>query len=677
MKFSRNPVSGTMEAYTDDGIFVGHVVTMGDLIPKTHSADDGGPGSGNHNHAGRPGKVGGSAPNKGGPTGGTQRLSSETNSNLIKLAKEARSRNDFIDSMSMAQFRELYKQKPEGENQEDFMTRMYEEYKEKELPEGMELKKDWTEGLPDLDKEFVKYKIERYGSESKLVNNCYDPATKLEFLSIMAKTNDWPEKKESRKFDNLTDEEKENMNFLLDRFPSEAGNREDEIYQGCSSDIHNYFAALKAKEMGLENIDVPAAPLGIKLAKEQDINKIIQEKDGGYIHTKAGDANRKKIKDFLSEGHMLGMDYIGLDSNKADAYRKAIIDSVENFDDRIAEMVASSMESANVGWFNSNGVCCFNPTTGHINIYTRNEYGVEYPPERMAHVFWHEYGHFMDTGGKSYNALVIKDPLKANVGCSGPSQLVNGELYSNAAAKDVQKLFDEAGISDRYEVRPGKRGEYPVKVYRKSDGKLVYITNADPDSDDLPVITNAINNLLFKKVGKSEEVEKYMENHGMPPATDKKKYFKEYYDEFAGDILTGNEEKYPGAKEDYMKAEEKRDEEFAKWLKTIGGYDGYVKLAQEKEELEKREEQKRKKYGAVTDCLDESVKGLFGMLVRWGGHEAKYYRGELHPNETSANIFSIMAENDPEVVAFMKSVIPNTSELFIKAWRVSGERKYQ
>ena len=30
MKFSRNPVSGILEAYTDDGVFIGQIRTMGD-----------------------------------------------------------------------------------------------------------------------------------------------------------------------------------------------------------------------------------------------------------------------------------------------------------------------------------------------------------------------------------------------------------------------------------------------------------------------------------------------------------------------------------------------------------------------------------------------------------------------------------------------------------------------
>ena len=69
MKFSRNPVSGELEIYTDDGVYLGIVSTMGDVAgTDEEAAQDGGPGSGNFNHSGRPGKVGGSGKGNGSGT---------------------------------------------------------------------------------------------------------------------------------------------------------------------------------------------------------------------------------------------------------------------------------------------------------------------------------------------------------------------------------------------------------------------------------------------------------------------------------------------------------------------------------------------------------------------------------------------------------------------------------
>lgn len=79
MKYSRNSATGELEAYTDDGQWVGNIQLMGDFVktgkkfPQNISdkakhllmaidqfSDDGGPGSGNWGHKGRPGQIGGS-----------------------------------------------------------------------------------------------------------------------------------------------------------------------------------------------------------------------------------------------------------------------------------------------------------------------------------------------------------------------------------------------------------------------------------------------------------------------------------------------------------------------------------------------------------------------------------------------------------------------------------------
>ena len=73
MPFSRNPETGRIESYTDNGFFVGFVSTMGDFITGDDFAQDGGPGSGNFGHKGRPGLVGGSGPGGGKGSGALYR----------------------------------------------------------------------------------------------------------------------------------------------------------------------------------------------------------------------------------------------------------------------------------------------------------------------------------------------------------------------------------------------------------------------------------------------------------------------------------------------------------------------------------------------------------------------------------------------------------------------------
>ena len=73
--------------------------------------------------------------------------------------------------------------------------------------------------------------------------------------------------------------------------------------------------------------------------------------------------------------------------------------------------------------------------------------------------------------------------------------------------------------------------------------------------------------------------------------------------------------------------------------------------------------------GNVTDCIDDAVNGSFMLAAMWGAHDRDYYKKKVLPLETTANIFSIRATNDPDVVGFMGKVIPNISSASTKAWR--------
>ena len=94
MPFSRNPSSGKLESYTDLGFYLGHVVTMGELISENGPkfVFDGGPGSGNHHHDGRPGLVGGSAPSEGSSPNGENRPKSDYDENDLDSLNNALSR---------------------------------------------------------------------------------------------------------------------------------------------------------------------------------------------------------------------------------------------------------------------------------------------------------------------------------------------------------------------------------------------------------------------------------------------------------------------------------------------------------------------------------------------------------------------------------------------------------
>jgi len=104
MKYSRNTGTGILEQFTNEGVYAGKVFTMGDFISeesKGFSDDDldnlvrmisdGGPGSGNFGHAGRPGKRGGSAKQSSGSTEGAGR--SEYHEKLAQKREEVMSQS--------------------------------------------------------------------------------------------------------------------------------------------------------------------------------------------------------------------------------------------------------------------------------------------------------------------------------------------------------------------------------------------------------------------------------------------------------------------------------------------------------------------------------------------------------------------------------------------------------
>ncbi|MBP5461987.1 MAG: hypothetical protein J6Y20_07670, partial [Lachnospiraceae bacterium] len=119
MPFSRNPRTGNIESYTENGFFTGFVSTMGDFIAE-QMAEDGGPGSGNFGHAGRPGKVGGSATEEELDPIGAEETSSKTEIEYLerkikktsRFGAEGRARQELQYVLERLKAREYAKEHP-------------------------------------------------------------------------------------------------------------------------------------------------------------------------------------------------------------------------------------------------------------------------------------------------------------------------------------------------------------------------------------------------------------------------------------------------------------------------------------------------------------------------------------------------------------------------------------
>ncbi len=237
MKFSRNPVSGQVEIYSDDGVYLGIVSTMGDsFMNEEQSAEDGGPGSGNFGHKGRPGKRGGS-----GPGGGKQYRGGRADIGYYN------SRKDWLNGL-------------QGEKQYEAVR--YIAKKKRELNSKLEAK---NKIMTLAQRGFLTYgEAEERLKEGKL-DGLKDDMTPEEYimrngsvqethylLSLAKRARSWDETKDRLINGNLSDEEKAIYNAL-----TEKQDDWDQIY-GPSEMWKALLTQeqLEAKAMGLVDFDV-------------------------------------------------------------------------------------------------------------------------------------------------------------------------------------------------------------------------------------------------------------------------------------------------------------------------------------------------------------------------------------------------------------------------------------
>ena len=197
MKFSRNPITGDMESYTDDGIFAGTMITFGDLIG-TNTAEDGGPGSGNFGHKGRPGKVGGS-----GPGGGKQYRGGRSDIGYFG------SRKDWLNGLS-------------GEEQHDAVrfiagqkSRLQDRLEAKNKIEAI-----WRRGFitrAEADERLKEGKLESLREDMPVEEYIMKAGSEMDKVSLIERvknSRNWNDNADRLKKENLTEEEQKVLDYL-------------------------------------------------------------------------------------------------------------------------------------------------------------------------------------------------------------------------------------------------------------------------------------------------------------------------------------------------------------------------------------------------------------------------------------------------------------------------------
>lgn len=266
MKFSRNPVSGQVEIYTDEGIYLGIVSTMGDDIgPET--AEDGGPGSGNFGHKGRPGKRGGS-----GPGGGKQYRGGRSDIGYFG------SRKDWLNGLS-------------GERQHNaarFIANAKRGLQEKQ-EKRQKTEKLFETGL--LTREEADQAIERQGlkdirpdmSPEEYAIRHGSGRESQELLGMLKEARSWDDTKDRMLNENLSEEERKVYEALEDSKGSWTVKLGDAQKAMQAQQVHDL---LEAKAMGVADCDVGITDemqyaLGTKEkpAPEAKIPKNLEEND--------------------------------------------------------------------------------------------------------------------------------------------------------------------------------------------------------------------------------------------------------------------------------------------------------------------------------------------------------------------------------------------------------------
>ena len=235
MKFSRNPESGQLEIYTDEGVYLGVMSTMGDDIGE-RSAEDGGPGSGNYGHKGRPGKVGGS-----GPGGGKQYRGGRSDIGYYN------SRKDWLNGL-------------QGERQHEAVRKIANAKKDYEAKLSAKQKIEQLRNRGFLThaeaeeriKEGKLEKVREGMTPEEYILTAGNRSDRQDMLSMMKEARTWDETKQRLVNENLSDDEKKIYQAIR-----EADLEKVDVPTGAR--VMDVMTLLEAKAMGIieSEIDVP------------------------------------------------------------------------------------------------------------------------------------------------------------------------------------------------------------------------------------------------------------------------------------------------------------------------------------------------------------------------------------------------------------------------------------
>jgi uncharacterized protein with gpF-like domain len=340
--------------------------------------------------------------------------------------------------------------------------------------------------------------------------------------------------------------------------------------------------------------------------------------------------------------------------------RDAIVNYLRDGDENTLMLINDTIDKVSVDWkLNESGTSNYSTDTGKITIRVKDN-------DNVPRSFWHEYGHFLDDVDTSgidirYERTYTHADKVDTIVFKGTTSKARETGYADAAVKDVEKLLNDSGLSDKYYAKAvSKQG---CSIYRKNDDTVIDTLN---DFEDMDVLQKAMQR-KFDDCSGLTKARNYLKDMGYPDEPVWDDYYEVYITPKRG--IAKTREKYKGAGEDYIKAMQVASEAREKFAST---HDLYA-LAEEQERLRKEAERIERKLGTVSDTIDGASFGAFMCSIALGGHSASYYQiGSRGIEEGVANVFMANATGDKDTIKAMKVICPEIYKVITEAWKVGG-----
>jgi hypothetical protein len=341
------------------------------------------------------------------------------------------------------------------------------------------------------------------------------------------------------------------------------------------------------------------------------------------------------------------IEYSGKEKNEGNYtsdIRRAVGSSVKTKNPSLIETLNRTSDKCTIDWVDGEGTAHYSYGTGRITMYTK-KYGDPANMDDLMQTRWHEYFHFIDDAEASGSGYSVERNGYTFHGITAKAR--NNGAYARAAADDINAFFKRRGID----------GVYQCVV--DGDYRWIYKNGIPIDTNDFATC-NELNTHLLDWLDEASGMKKayrYLDDIGYPKSPEFKDYYETYFTPKRHTIKT--REKFKGARDAFIKANEATDKARAEFAKTHD----MDKVFREQRRLQEEAEAAKRMLAPVTDTFDGGALGAF-MSPVCGGHSARYYGiNDNGIREGVANIGSCLVTENEATIKGMNELCPSIYQL--------------